>query len=572
MNFGQKLCILMATLAGILGCSGGGSGDELLPGSIFLPFTLDDEVVCRSKVVTPTIDGLIETSEWADAVAYVTDVPWRDFFYALTGPETRMMVLAKNDGDDLYLAFRIDDDDWDVEVDGSGNPTLLDFFTIGFDEDDSGTLDSGEDVNDVLPIWSGGFFDKHNPTDDDDEFNGFGRIRYHSSESRFHAELRIPLNSGDADDIAILPGDEIGLYVRMVDALDAATPANTRGQAFLFDDQSGYVGSLRTVVAVPSLPPSLPSFTGKIVLISRRDFSKGDIYVYDCVLESLTRITNGITTPAHDFYKDCVSLSHDGQWIAFHGAPTETDYGNYEIYKIKTDGTLLTQLTSTAGVLVGHPGWSPSGTEIVYAEFTGGGGASDIKVMNSTTGALVRRLTNNAYEDNDPDFSPDGTKIVFKSKRWTGLEQLATMDADGDSAIWPNGKNVVRLMSNTYSDHDGVYTADGQWILFERYVGPGLWTDSIQLLWEPDDPEWCETNWVNRAVKPDGSGEMLLSDAYPCINSEWLPVGERSTEKGYTFLRVWGMEYSVVQRIPADGGEPVPLVPELTFVTFFDWK
>ena len=73
-------------------------------------------------------------------------------------------------------------------------------------------------------------------------------------------------------------------------------------------------------------------------------------------------------------------------------------------------------------------------------------------------------------------------------------------------------------------------------------------------------------------VRPDGSQERLLSEAHPAINAEWLPVGERSFEKGYVFIRTWGMEYSVLHRVSADGGEAVPILPELTNVTYFDWK
>jgi Tol biopolymer transport system component len=292
--------------------------------------------------------------------------------------------------------------------------------------------------------------------------------------------------------------------------------------------------------------------------------------LYDFDLDVLTRLTNGNTTPAHDFFKDCVSLSHDGQWIAFHGAPDEADYGNYEIYKIRADGTGLAALTSTPGDLSAHPGWSPDGTEIVHVKLTGG--IADIYVIDSVTGAVKRRLTDTAFEDNDPDWSPDGTKIIFKSKRWSGKEQLAVMDADGDASVWPDGKNVMPLTANLDSDHDGVFSPDGQWVYFERYVGPGLWTDSIQFLWPPKDPLWAQANWEIRKVRADGLEETLLKPPYPGIGSEWLPLSERSAEGGTVFLRSWGLEYSVVHRVPPAGGPAVPLVPELTFVTFMDWK
>lgn len=65
---------------------------------------------------------------------------------------------------------------------------------------------------------------------------------------------------------------------------------------------------------------------------------------------------------------------------------------------------------------------------------------------------------------------------------------------------------------------------------------------------------------------------MLLTPAYPGIAADWLPVSEQSAEGGHVYIRNWGLEYQVVMRIPPAGGPAVQLVPELTFVTYMDWK
>ncbi len=556
----------------------GGCGDKkrrtFFPkvGSIYMPYTLSGELKCGLSKTVPTIDGDINEAEWLDANAYKATLPWVDAGFVETGNTTKALVLVKNDGDNLYMAFRYEDDIWDAELDCSNNPAVIDIFGIAFDEDNSGTIDPGEDRKGFVAIWAGGFFDKYgdNGSDTDSRFDGNGRMRYHASEKRFHVEMKIPLNSGDPNDIAITPGDAIGVQITMYDGFDPGM-ATIRGQTALFHELPNIIGTLVTVAATPSTPPSLPAFTGRLAFISQRDFEKGDIYVYDFDCDSLIRVTDGNTIPAHDIYKDGVSISNDGQWVAFHGAPTWDDFGNYEIYKIRTDGALLTKLTNSAGVLDGHPAWSPDDSEISYSKFTNPD-AADIFVMDPGNGMDLRRLTDTLTDENDSDWSPDGTKIIFKSKRWTGVEQLALMDSDGDSSTWPGGKNVVRLTDNIYSDHDGVYTADGEWILFERYIGPGFWTDSVALLWGPDNSLWCETNWEIWGVRPDGSEVKRLNLAHPCISAEWLPVGERSAENGCVFLRGWGLDYTEILRIPPGGGEPVRLIPDMTRVTYMDWK
>jgi len=556
----------------------GGCGDKkrrtFFPkvGSIYMPYTLSGELKCGLSKTVPTIDGDINEAEWLDANAYKATLPWVDAGFVETGNTTKALVLVKNDGDNLYMAFRYEDDIWDAELDCSNNPAVIDIFGIAFDEDNSGTIDPGEDRKGFVAIWAGGFFDKYgdNGSDTDSRFDGNGRMRYHASEKRFHVEMKIPLNSGDPNDIAITPGDAIGVQITMYDGFDPGM-ATIRGQTALFHELPNIIGTLVTVAATPSTPPSLPAFTGRLAFISQRDFEKGDIYVYDFDCDSLIRVTDGNTIPAHDIYKDGVSISNDGQWVAFHGAPTWDDFGNYEIYKIRTDGALLTKLTNSAGVLDGHPAWSPDDSEISYSKFTNPD-AADIFVMDPGNGMDLRRLTDTLTDENDSDWSPDGTKIIFKSKRWTGVEQLALMDSDGDSSTWPGGKNVVRLTDNIYSDHDGVYTADGEWILFERYIGPGFWTDSVALLWGPDNSLWCETNWEIWGVRPDGAEVKRLNLAHPCISAEWLPVGERSAENGCVFLRGWGLDYTEILRIPPGGGEPVRLIPDMTRVTYMDWK
>ena len=53
----------------------------------------------------------------------------------------------------------------------------------------------------------------------------------------------------------------------------------------------------------------------------------------------------------------------------------------------------------------------------------------EIYVMNAD-GSNLQRLTDNAGDDTDPDWSPDGRRIVFVSNR-DGNDELYLMNADG---------------------------------------------------------------------------------------------------------------------------------------------
>jgi len=77
------------------------------------------------------------------------------------------------------------------------------------------------------------------------------------------------------------------------------------------------------------------------------------------------------------------------------------------------------------------PSWSPSGDWIVFA-----GRETTKEKLNifvtDLTGSQIRRLTNQAGDNEDPSWSPDGRFIGFTSTR-RGRRELFIMDADGSA-------------------------------------------------------------------------------------------------------------------------------------------
>ena len=68
-------------------------------------------------------------------------------------------------------------------------------------------------------------------------------------------------------------------------------------------------------------------------------------------------------------------------------------------------------------VSIGSPSWSKDNKRIVFpaSDF---GGSTDLYILELDSKKLTR-LTNDYYDDRDPDFSPDGNYIVFSSDRTT---------------------------------------------------------------------------------------------------------------------------------------------------------
>jgi Tol biopolymer transport system component len=125
-----------------------------------------------------------------------------------------------------------------------------------------------------------------------------------------------------------------------------------------------------------------------------------------------------------------------------------------DIFTINPDGTNETNITNNeAGNDVG-PDYSPDGSNIIF--YTTRDGNAEIYRMNSD-GSNPVRLTNNPAADSSANYSPDGSTIVFESNR-DGNVEIYKMNADGS--------NQVRLTNNTTVDTQPAFSPDGSKIIF----------------------------------------------------------------------------------------------------------
>src|SRR6266699_2417301 len=131
------------------------------------------------------------------------------------------------------------------------------------------------------------------------------------------------------------------------------------------------------------------------------------------------------------------------------------------IYVMNADGQSVARLTSTSPpASYGQPAWSPDGTRIAFKSERDGIGNAEIYVM-SADGSGVSRLTNNPAFDGKPAWSPDGTKLAFQSGRDGNIE-VYVMNADGSG--------VTRLTNNYDSDWRPAWSSDGSKIAFTKNV------------------------------------------------------------------------------------------------------
>jgi TolB protein len=180
--------------------------------------------------------------------------------------------------------------------------------------------------------------------------------------------------------------------------------------------------------------------------------------------------------------------SPDGHRIAYHasasgtGLPIRVDPGSAtsdsDIFALSVDeflelGESPVNLTNSPDFIDDDPDWSPDGTQILFTRHGvndphGNSVTAEIHVMNAD-GSGLTQLTFNAEEERGPDWSPNGTRIAFACRRGTPVvpggpptAEICVMNADGSGE--------VRLTFNNTPDLGPSWSLDGTQIVFVRTV------------------------------------------------------------------------------------------------------
>ncbi|HEY6959217.1 MAG TPA: prolyl oligopeptidase family serine peptidase [Candidatus Limnocylindria bacterium] len=132
-----------------------------------------------------------------------------------------------------------------------------------------------------------------------------------------------------------------------------------------------------------------------------------EIFVAPIERETLYQLTDAKERSVHPRW------SPDARWIAF-----MRDRGGderFDVWLVDRDGERERNLTNEPEFMHREIAWSPDGTRIAYAANVGGNGFG-IFVVDVASGAKTR-LTDGERDDHQPQWSPNGSRIVFWSRR-----------------------------------------------------------------------------------------------------------------------------------------------------------
>lgn len=160
--------------------------------------------------------------------------------------------------------------------------------------------------------------------------------------------------------------------------------------------------------------------------------------------------------------------THDGSWISFTvgpfaGSPEE----EADVWRMRPDGTGLTNLTPDTPGNDGLAEFSPDGSRLVFR--SGRTGNFDIYLANGD-GSNPRNLTDHPASETFPSLSPLGDQVAFVSDRNGVLDEATgrrtfdvyTLDLEPDGT--PGA--LRQITRNAAQDAHVGYSPDGAWLIY----------------------------------------------------------------------------------------------------------
>jgi Tol biopolymer transport system component len=220
--------------------------------------------------------------------------------------------------------------------------------------------------------------------------------------------------------------------------------------------------------------------------------------------------------------------SPDGSHIAF-----ESDRdGNRDVYVMNADGSEIIQLTKSPYSLLwsligidtlgdGQPDWSADGSRIVFISGRNNGLMTrvdyDIFTMDQDGSNIVNLTRAHGNTEMRPAWSPDGTRIMFESigmgRKWdiyvmnadgSGVTSLSQGELDEGEAAWSPDGSHIAYISNHHGNFD-IYTMVSDGSSIQRLTDQP--SSEEQPVWSPDGSRIAFTS--NR----DGNWDIYIMNA-----------------------------------------------------------
>ncbi len=202
-------------------------------------------------------------------------------------------------------------------------------------------------------------------------------------------------------------------------------------------------GENKVPIALSNSNENYPQFSpdGKSILYSY----EGNLLIMNKYGENKTQLVNGIGQYSLG------KFSNDGFKIVY----SSNMNGNWDIYKVNTDGTGQASLTDNSGYDT-FPAFMPSGNKIAF--ISNMNGSPELYLMDED-GTNKEQLTFDGVAKDYLQISPDGLSFIYVNSDMPAEEDILLFNL--------NTKEITNLTNRSNTDYSPIFSPDGNTIFYQ---------------------------------------------------------------------------------------------------------
>jgi Tol biopolymer transport system component len=264
------------------------------------------------------------------------------------------------------------------------------------------------------------------------------------------------------------------------------------------------LGSVNTCNDAPAIDP-----TGTRIFFGSSPSSAGQCYTsktkHVFSMDSSGGSVRQLTTDANGVFSDDPVVSPDGAHVAF----DRFDMAGHltGIWLMKTDGSGLVRITTAPASAKGgdqQPTFSPDGTKLAFVRYGTDSGQEGALYTVAVDGTGLHQIVPASVDAGRPRWSPDGTKIVFSNGYGAAGRHINVVDADGSNLTALTHETTVSWAADPDWSPDGAKIVFSQFRAGNSYVGlvvmdadgssgADIWYPTPGTDQFPNTPDWVAT-------------------------------------------------------------------------------